>query len=43
MKRKDSHVFCLKKVGGVLIRVNALNRDYTVSTELANERKYQVR
>ena len=30
MKRKNSHVFLLKKVGGALIRVGALNRDYTV-------------
>ena len=30
MKRKNSYVFLLKKVGGALIRVGALNRDYTV-------------
>ena len=30
MKGKNSHVFLLKKVGGALIRVGALNRDYTV-------------
>ena len=29
MKGKNSHVFLLKKVGGALIRVGALNRDYT--------------
>ena len=31
MKGKNSHVFLLKKVGGALIRVGALNRDYTVN------------
>ena len=30
MKGKNSHVFFLKKVGGALIRVGALNRDYMV-------------
>ena len=30
MKEKNSHVFLLKIVGGALIRVGALNRDYTV-------------
>ncbi len=30
MKGKNSHVFLSKKVGGALIRVGALNRDYTV-------------
>ena len=30
MKRKNSHVFLLKKVGGVLVRVGVLNRDYTI-------------
>ena len=29
-KRKNSHVFLLKKVGGVLIRVGVLNRDYMI-------------
>ena len=29
-KEKNSHVFLLKKVGGVLIRVGVLNRDYTI-------------
>ena len=39
MKRKNSHVFLLKKVGGALIRGGALNRDYTVlicNIEFAN-------
>ena len=30
-KEKNSHVFLLKKVGGVLIRVGVLDRDYTVA------------
>ena len=29
-KEKNSHVFPLKKVGGVLIRVGVLNRDYMI-------------
>ena len=37
MKGKNSHVFLLKKVGGALIRVGALNRDYTVSVLSAGE------
>ena len=36
MKGKNIRVFLLKKLGGALIRVGALNRDYTVVMIFAN-------